>query len=265
MTIGEVLKIYGNIETDLLLAHVLKKSKEFLYLHPKKELTKAQLSAFTKLAKQRQTGMPIAYLIGFKNFYGLPFKVTQDVLIPRPESEWLVDQALKKIKAGSIVLDIGTGSGCLAISIRKNVHYKDVHVWASDISVKALRIAKINAKNHKAKVKFCQSDLLASIPTRLDVIIANLPYVPPKDYKKLKVALRYEPKLALVGSQDLYKRLFSQVHQHLRPQGLILLEIDPSDRQYLKKYVKAFLTHRKIIFHKDLHGLWRYATIGPIK
>ncbi|HEX3095881.1 MAG TPA: HemK/PrmC family methyltransferase, partial [Patescibacteria group bacterium] len=134
MTIAESLKKYKDIEADLLLGAVLKQSKEFLYLHPDKVLTAGQTKKLADMVKKRKAGMPAAYLLGYKYFYGLEFKVNQHVLIPRPESEWLVDETLKiisqKLKRNAKeplkVLDVGTGSGCLAISIAKNADKKRV-------------------------------------------------------------------------------------------------------------------------------------------
>lgn len=265
MDIRQALKKYpAKIEGDLLLAHVLKQPKEFLYIEANRQLTQAQISKLSSLVNKRKKGMPIAYLLGYKYFCNLKFKVTQDVLIPRPETEWLVNESLKLIKVGSKILEVGTGSGCIAISIRKNTLSERTHIWASDISSKALKIAKYNAKNLMAKVKFYQSDLLKNVPSQFDIIIANLPYVPATDYKKLKNNLRYEPKSAITdGTNDfkIYKRFFSEVAKHLKPNATILLEIDPNATSFLKTYCKKYLPTRQIAFFKDLKGLVRYAKI----
>lgn len=252
MTIKDTLKKYQNIETEILLGHVLKKSKEFLYTHPEKKLTALELKKFKTLTKRRLKGEPIAYILGYKDFYGLRFKVNKNVLIPRPETEWLVEKALIQ-KNKNRILDIGTGSGCIAIAIKK--HSKTSKVTASDISFKALAVAKANARNQTVKIKFIKSNLFSNLKGKFDMIIANLPYVPTSDYKKLKSNLKYEPKLAITdgtNTAEIYKRFLKDVKNHLSPKGLVLLEIDPSTKKYLPK---------QALIYKDIAGLPRYAEI----
>lgn len=275
MTIFEFTNHYSTIESDLLLSFILKKPKEFLYLNPNKQLNKIQLLKLKGLVRRRLNGEPMAYILGYKDFYGLKLKVNKNVLIPRPETEWLVDQVLKLIhpghrsgiqfdfksrprvvaRGGNIkVLDLGTGSGCIAISIKKNIN--DTDITASDISAKALTVAKANAKFHKTNIKFIKSDLFSNITEKFDLIIANLPYVPASDYKKLRNGLKYEPKSAITdgsNTAEIYKRFLKQVNGHLATKGIILLEIDPKTKKYLPPKTK---------FYKDLNGLWRYAEIN---
>ncbi len=268
MTITEALKKYKQMEADLLLGHVLKQDKEFLYLHPNKVLTKTQELNFEQLAKQRLKGMPIAYLLGYKYFYGLKFKVTKDTLIPRPESEWLVENSLRIINAklkrpgvkGLKILDVGTGSGCLAISIRKQFPGSKIKVTAMDISSKALAIAKANAKTQKVQIKFIKSDLLKNVTGKYDLIIANLPYVPIRDYRKFYPNLKHEPKLALTdGSSDfkLIDKFLKQVSKHLEQRAVILLEVDP---KFFKQ--RKDMNWRVV---KDIRGLDRFALMANYK
>ncbi len=269
MTISEALKKYKDIEADLLLGHVLKKSKEFLYLNSEKKLTETQRKKFILAANYRRHGVPIAYIVGYKYFYGLKFKVSRDVLIPRPETEWLVEKSLRiisaKLKRPHIkklrVLDLGTGSGCIAISIAKNIKSKYVEIDAIDQSFEALRLAKANAKTLKAKIHFIQSDLLANTEAKYDLIIANLPYVPISDYKKLYSNLKFEPKRALTDGHDdfrLIKKFLKQAPTHLQPGGTIILEVDP-------KFFRQKQDHPWRIV-KDLHNLNRFALLkGAIK
>lgn len=253
MTLREILKKYSAIEIEILLEHVLKKPKEFLFMHPETKLTAAQLVKLDGYIKRRIKGEPIAYLVGYKYFYGLKFKVTKDTLIPRPETEWLVDQVIK-LGAGKKILDMGTGSGCIAISIAKNIK---THIHAADISSGALSIAKQNAKLHHAKVMFFKSNLFSNLPYKYDFIIANLPYVPVADYKKLKGNLKHEPKSALTDGTKTGDKIISnflkQAKDHLNPGGKIFLEIDPSQ-------IKAFVGYPAKIY-KDLKHLDRYAII----
>lgn len=266
MTIAEVFKKYsskelGN-ELEILLGYVLKQSKEFLYLNRTKDITTEQEKQLDDLVTKRKQGMPIAYLIGSKYFYGLNFKVNKNVLIPRPETEWIVDEVLRIIAKRQKtsdrkilrILDIGTGSGAIAISIAFNTDPTKVQVFASDISDKALGIAKQNAKRGKVNINFYKSDLLSKIKGKFDIITANLPYVPESDYNKFYENLKYEPKLALSDGTDdfvLIKKLINQLPSKLNKNGIALLEIDPKASD-----VKAPSFKKHII--KDIHNLDRF-------
>src|SRR3989344_9539144 len=158
MTVGGALKKYHNIEIDLLLAFVLKKSREFLYLWPNHRLTQKQTNRLTRMVQRRIKGEPMAYILGYKDFMGHRFAVNKDVLIPRPETEEIVERILNKElgirnKKSIRILDVGTGSGCIAISLAKELSIKnyEVSITASDISEKALVVARQSAKMHKVK------------------------------------------------------------------------------------------------------------------
>jgi release factor glutamine methyltransferase len=263
MTVADILNKYAQIEIDLLLGQVLKKSKEFLYLHPDIKLAPLQQQKLTSLVQKRKKGVPIAYLLGFKYFYGLLFKVTKDVLIPRPESEWLIDESRKIIgrRRNMKIIDVGTGSGCLAISLAK---YSPAQIQASDVSVKALAMAKQNAKSLNADVQFFKRSLLSGDKNRYDLIIANLPYVPAKAYEKFHDNLKYEPKLALVDGQGdmfLIRQLIDQLDQHLKKNGTTLLEIDPSFAKPLQTYIKSVLPQKKVLIVSDINNLSRFIKI----
>ncbi len=261
MTIREALSYQSAVETDLLLGHVLNKPKEFLLMNPAKNLTQAQAKKFKDLCKRRSKGEPVAYLLGYKYFYGLKIKVTADVLIPRPESEWLVDRAMRHLKKHRApkVLDVGTGSGAIAVAISKSAR---IPVMSSDISPKALIVARANNRALKAKVTFIRSDLLTGIKGQFDLIIANLPYVPLSDYKKLRQNLKYEPRLALTDGTDssgLIAKFIQEAESHLAPKGTLLLEIDPTS----KKPIRSALPKKQSVkFFKDFRGLTRYAEIN---
>ncbi len=274
MTISEVLKKYsthelGN-EIEILLGHVLGQSKEFLYMNGEYVLTATEAKRIEELAEERiERGTPIAYLTGHKNFYGLNFKVNKNVLIPRPETEWIVDEALrilaKKQKVSGRktlrVLDVGTGSGAIAVSIAFNSDASKVQVFASDISDKALSVAKRNALAAKANITFYKADLLSGLKGKFDIIIANLPYVPESDYKKFYENLKHEPKLALSDGTDdfvLIKKLINQLRTHLNKDAIVLLEIDPKASD-----MKANGFKKTII--KDFKGLHRFIKLSLTK
>lgn len=282
MTIKQILTRFNQIEIELLLADVLKKPKEFIFLHPEFVLTSKHLNILSKCIERREKGEPVAYILGYKDFMGYRFKVNKHVLIPRPETEGLVELALDRIKNAKVlkILDVGTGSGCVAVSLAKilpgAIHVPRFTIHASDISPKALKVAKENALRHKAKIKFIHSDLFKNVSGQYDVVVANLPYVPMKMLRKHLLhrgefdaqdpfaGLKYEPKFALTDGTSIwliYKRFFEEVRAHLYPGAVILLEIDPSARKFLTEYQKKYLPKAKVNFYRDSGRLWRYMEI----
>jgi release factor glutamine methyltransferase len=284
LRIQEALRKYHKIEIELLLAHVLRKPKEFLYLFPEHELTRIQHNKLTRMAQRRLRGEPVAYILGGKDFMGLRFKVNRNVLIPRPETELIIerlkDLRLKDFKKPIRILDVGTGSGCIAVSIARemqNIECK-MQITASDISEKALAVARQNAKAHKVNIKFVKSDLLKNIKDDFDVIIANLPYVPNGDLRLLissfvrlrrtsadKKDLRFEPKSAIFAKgKGLYliRRLLEQIVTLKNKPKLVYLEFDPRQKPELDKLIKKFLPGSKTKFYKDYNNFWRYAEIS---
>ncbi|MBP9686229.1 MAG: peptide chain release factor N(5)-glutamine methyltransferase [Candidatus Doudnabacteria bacterium] len=276
MTIQEALRAYKDLEIDLLLTSVLRRPKEFLYLFPQTQLTLNQITHLKQFANKRRIGMPVAYILGFKYFYGLKFKVNKNVLIPRPETEWLVERSATVLRAKDLglrqkrksflrVLDIGTGSGCIAISILHTLAHSPtplpLTVVASDISEKALTVARHNAKAHKADVTYIHSDLFKNIRGKYDLITANLPYVPQGMYELLYHNLRHEPKVAITdGGEvwDIYKRFFTTLPKHLSPGGTALMEMDDGAKLAMHTMIKQLLPAYKVHFFKDLGGLWRF-------
>lgn len=220
------------LDAGVLLAHVLDRPRTALLAHPEMPLTDEQAAQFATLVKRRAAGTPIAYLIGRHPFYDRDFLVTPDVLIPRPETEHLIDAALAWAR-GRVVLrvaDIGTGSGAIAVTLA--AHLPDAHVHAVDCSPAALDVARQNAERAGVggRITFHQGDLLAPLLAQgepLDLIAANLPYIPTADLAALDVA-RHEPVLALDGGPDgldAIRRLLTQAPRVLAANGLILLEI----------------------------------------
>ena len=265
----------AHLDAELLLLFVLKKTKEFIYAHPEIELSSAQLQKFNTLISKRAQHIPVAYLTHQQGFFGLDFWVNQNVLIPRPESEILVEQTLKLIsqffKHKKVVLaDIGTGSGCLAISLAKNL--TQAQIYAVDISTTALYVARKNSRlNHvQAKIKFHLGDLLDPIKNKAcNIILANLPYVPQTYAKKLNQfynqGLKYEPSSALYSGADgldHYRRFFGQIKNLKSRPRFVLIEIDSSQVVKLKKIILQNLPQAKIEVIQDLNKKDRFLQIN---
>ena len=291
MSIREALRKYGQVEIDLLLSHVLGKSREFLFMSGDNRLTRMQTDRLTRMIKRRLKGEPVAYILGCKDFMGLRFKVNRHVLIPRPETEELVKMVMEHVTRSTKqpykrssrafgprdngkmrILDLGTGSGCVIISLAKLLsaqHPKiSIKLYASDISAKALAVAKENAKAHRANVKFVRSDLLQNLKSKFDVIIANLPYgwqAWKNNTSAETVGLKFEPKQALfTGEAGLYqiRRLLQQVAETQSVTKVLFLEFDPRQKLKLGKLINRILPRSRVNFYKDFNGLWRYAQIA---
>ena len=295
-TLQEIVNESFNIsrqEKYLLIAWILKINKEYLLAHPEHPLTRKEVNSLRILFKKRERGIPIAYLIQNKEFYGLDFFVNKDVLIPRPETELIIEEVLREkekipLDEKILFLEIGTGSGCISITLAKllNLYSKQTLFFASDISRKALLIAKINAKKHKVskKIHFFQSDLLSLPPKNLSTsfskvthcfFIANLPYIPQKYYDKAhthdySLGITFEPEIALTSGKtglDLYKKLFSQFHQFSFPQNTtFLFEFFGNKQQenFFQKKAFSLFPHSSFEILPDLSGKMRIIIMREI-
>lgn len=214
---------------EILLGHVLHKTRAYLFAHPEEIVKPEQLTTFQELMLQRAQGMPIAYLLGEREFWSLNLKVNQHTLIPRHETERLVEVALEFIpnQANMYVLDLGTGSGAIALALAKE--RPNWHIIACDISEEALKIARENAQTHQINnVCFYQSNWFDKIPQRqFQAIVANPPYIAEHDPHLQHGDLPFEPQNALVSSQEGLADLqciMKQGYEYLSPNGLLLLE-----------------------------------------
>lgn len=269
--IADIQKEYfgkiDRLDLDLIVAHVLRRSREFVLTHPETKLTKNQELKTKKLLARRIKHEPIAYILGHKEFYGLDFKVTKDTLIPRPETELLIEEVLRLAPKNKNITDIGTGSGNIIISLAKNLSGKNTFT-AVDISKKALSVAKQNAKLNQVseKIKFIHGSLLDKIKN-IDnsIIIANLPYLSKAIYSAtLPNVKKYEPRSALFSPKeglDHYDRLLKQAAQLNPANYTIFLEISPEQKNKLPKIIKAHLPQAKTTFLKDLARKWRLCKI----
>jgi release factor glutamine methyltransferase len=251
------------LDVQVLLADILDKSRTWIVAHPESQLTQSQLASVKKALSRLEAGEPLPYVLGHWEFFGLDLEITPDVLIPRPETELMVERAIRWLKAAPerrTVADIGTGSGCISVAIVKNI--PDAKVIATDISRPVLEVAHRNARRHNVEkcIDFIQCDLLPSYPQSLptnlhfDLICANLPYIPTETLQGLAVYDR-EPTLALDGGTDgltLVRRLLSISPSWLAPKGMILLEIDASQGMPAVALAYDTFDNAEIHLHQDL-------------
>lgn len=269
----------AHLDAEVILSYILKKPKGYLLAHPEKKLSASQIKKFNFLMAQRQRGIPIPYLTHSKEFYGLDFFIDKRVMIPRPETELLIEEVVKytrliyhKLYAIShkpiTIADIGTGSGCIAIALAK--YLPKVKIYATDISEKALAVAKINAKRQKVlnRIKFLKGDLLTPLckgracsrPTTIDLLVANLPYLAQDELANVP----HEPRQALDGGKlglEIIEKLLVQASQLLKPTARIFLEISPNQTKALEYIIEQQMPDRKIVFKKDLAGRERVAVV----
>lgn len=239
----------ARLDAEVLLAYVLSVNRSWLHAHPDNELTEKQILHFMDLVARRARFEPIAYLIGTKEFYGREFTVTPDVLIPRPETEDLLELTCEIREKRQDVLDLGCGSGCIGITLK--LERPDWSVTLADISQKALRIARRNAETLKADVELIESDLMSWFivrPRSFDCIVANLPYV--NRAWETSPGTKYEPSIALFADENglaLIYKLIVQSKDTLKPNGHLVLEADPEQ-------------HPAIIHFAEKHSLSHLAT-----
>lgn len=257
----------ARLEAEILLAFVLKKSRVFLLTNPQQKISQTKIKNYQNLIKKRTKNWPIAYLIGQQEFYGLNFKVTPDTLIPRPESEMIVDIINEETqrKQGTNIIDVGTGSGCLIISLAKQLG-TNFNYYGLDISKPALKIANKNAKNNQVNIIFKESNLLNKLPkqTGTSFLAANLPYLTKEQIKREK-SIKYEPKTALYGGLDgfdYYRSLFEQINTRADLKNFFLIiEIDPTQKKIAKKEGKKYFPSAQIQSIKDLRKKERFLII----
>jgi release factor glutamine methyltransferase len=245
------------LTAEVLLAHALKQERVYLYAHSDEELTEVAWIHYGRYLHERMQGKPTQYITGRQEFYGRDFRVTPDVLIPRPETEHLIQASLARIHPVDVVLDVGTGSGAIAITLALETKAR---VFATDISTTALCIAVANARRLYAPVSFFASDLNDAIaPQSIDVLVSNPPYVPRTDHPALQREVRdYEPHVALFAGPtglEIYERLIADAPRVLRPGGWLLVELGYNSLEP----VRSMLDHRwaDIAVEQDLAGLPR--------
>ena len=233
------------LTADVLLADVLGSERSFLFSHREVALSADQWARFEDAVGERCAGKPTQYITGKQEFYGLSFAVSPETLIPRPETELLVEEALGRLGgSGAVldpVLDVGTGSGCIAVAIKK--HCPGARVLACDLSLPALRVANDNAQRLGADIELIQADLTEAFQENsFGTVVCNPPYVPLADLPGLQRELRFEPARALFGGEDglaVYRRLPELAGRVLRPGGWLLLELGYRGRPAVEEMFSA--------------------------
>lgn len=261
------LSDFARRDAELLMLHTAGISRATLLSDPTRELTPEQLRDYDAFINRRLLHEPLQYIIGMQEFYGLPFRVTRDVLIPRPETEHLVEAVLERLPHDQpvTIADIGTGSGAIAIALAAHLPYASL--TALDLSAAALEVAQANAEalNVSNRIRFSVSNLLDALPAQqrrghFDAIVTNPPYVPTADAAALHPQVRdYEPASALFAGTDgldVYRELIPQAHEALKPGGLLALEIGYGQSEA----IAILLNHwYDIDFVNDLQSIPRIA------
>jgi len=256
----------ASLDAQVLLGEIIHQERAYLLAHPEHPLTEEQQAHYIDWIRRRASGEPVAYIIGRRAFYDREIAVTRDVLIPRPETELLLEQALAFVNEypSASVVDVGTGSGALAVTLA--AHSSQAQVYAIDISPAALAIARYNAFLHKTKITFFDGDLFEPLimrQLRVDVVVANLPYIATDDLASLEVT-RHEPRMALDGGADgldAIRRLIAQIPSVCNPGALILLEIGSDQGSPALELAQNTLPHASAEILKDYAGLDRIMKI----
>ena len=261
----------AGLAAELLLMHVLQKDRSFLYTHPERELPGDQVEAYMELVGQRCTGKPTQYITGHQDFWGLDFEVTPAVLIPRPETEHIIEAVLDLIRLQGLfkddhfrIADVGAGSGCIAIALAKELPRAEL--YATDISADALAVATRNAQRLGAagQVRFLESDLLTCLlgPEFLDTfdfVVSNPPYVGHDELADVQREVReFEPRLAwgdLPQGEEIYARLFPQARRLLKPGGSVVVEIGYNKRDAVLHLLREGWRQQEV--RQDLAGIPR--------
>jgi release factor glutamine methyltransferase len=255
------------LESVLILSHTLGKTKEWVLAHPEAQVVQEEEHLFFSLLERRAKREPLPYVLGQVEFYGITLKIDRRALIPRPETELLVEKALDWARSlpSLTIADVGTGSGAVAIALALHLGEKGL-VYGLDSSPQALELAQENAALNRVekRIVFLLSDLLSALKRPVDLIVANLPYVPSAQLEKLAPELQWEPREALDGGPDgleSIRKLLSQAPSYLKRGGAILLEVGPGQARKVKALARKAFPHARISSFPDLRGIMRVVMV----
>jgi release factor glutamine methyltransferase len=262
----------ARLDAELLLSHILKKNRAWIFTHMHDGFDREYSKLFQELIGRRAQREPLQYILGRQEFWGLDFTVTRDVLIPRPETELVVEAAIDSLKgkSGPAIIDLCTGTGCIAISLANE--YKSARVFATDKSALALRIARENARMHEAseRLRLLEGDLFQPLEeldlrSRVDVITANPPYIPSKDLPSLQSEVKdYEPEMALIAGPEgteIHQRIIREAPLFLKPGGALIMEMGIGQAGRLVAMAEETGAYTKPEILKDLAGIDRVIKI----
>jgi release factor glutamine methyltransferase len=253
------------LEAEVLLRHALDLDRAHLYARLQEDLSPGDQSAFHSLLARRLAHEPAAYIVGRREFYGLDLDTTPAALIPRPETELLVEEAIARARERPLIVDVGTGSGAIAVALA--VHLPQAAVLAIDVSREALALAARNARRHgvENRISFLQTDLLAPLAQPADIIVANLPYVTSAEWEALPPEIReHEPRAALDGGPDGLReieRLLGQAPSRVRAGGSLLVELGSPQAAPALALARRFFPHALARILPDAAGLDRLLAI----
>ena len=251
----------ADLKLKMILSDLLKEDKSYLVIHKDREISGNIEAEFLNCVERLKQGEPVQYIIGKTEFYGLEFNVNSNVLIPQPDTEILVEEVIdiynknySNYNENITILDLCTGSGAIAISLKKNLN--NVEVFASDISTKALEIAKKNANKNNTEITFIESDLFENINTKFDIIVSNPPYIERDVLKTLSEEVKHEPVLALDGGEDgleFYRKIAKDAKSYLKENGILAIEIGFDQKDSVIKLLEQE-GYKDIYSKKDYSG-----------
>ncbi|WP_432406961.1 peptide chain release factor N(5)-glutamine methyltransferase [Wukongibacter sp. M2B1] len=285
ITIHEALKESENklekkvntplLDAQVILCHILDVDRLYLIINKDRKLTKEEAYEYNELIEKRLEGVPVQYIVGNQEFMGLSFYVEEGVLIPRPDTEILIEKILENVDESNSynIVDIGTGSGAITVSLAKFI--EKAHVFSVDISKKALKIAtkNANANGVSSKISFLNGSLFSplddiGIKGKIDILVSNPPYIPSKKIEGLQVEVsKYEPRIALDGGEDgldFYREIIDKAPEYLRRGGLIVLEVGHDQARIVAGLMEEKDQYVDIEITKDLAGIERVVS-GKIK
>ncbi len=263
--LAEAGTLEPRLESEVVLTDVLGIPRHRLYAYQDDTIPDEAAETLEKAVQRRLRREPLAYILGHREFYGVDLTVGPGVMVPRPETEMLIERAMlvcmeRMERAGLVVADVGTGSGGIAVNLA--MHLPGVRLYATDISADALEVARVNVDKFGLgqRIILLKGDLLEPLPGRVDVIVANLPYIPSARLKGLQPELAWEPRTALDGGSDgmvILRRLMGQAAGKLAVDGVMLLEIDSGQGESLRRMATRLFPGAATSVEKDLAGLDR--------
>lgn len=262
----------ARLEAEVMVINVMRMPRQDIFSHQEDEVSPQQERDLAQIVERRLNREPLAYILGYKEFYGINLLVNPNVLVPRPETETMVEHALFMSLMGMetselVVADVGTGTGAIAINLA--IHLPAARIYAVDVADPVLDVASYNIRAHNVadRITLLQGDLLEPLPEPVDLIVANLPYIPTGRIPTLQPEVQWEPKAALDGGTDgldLIARLLSQAPAKLKKHGVILLELDPEQVPAAEELARQHLPEATTSVERDLAELDRILVVSRV-